>query len=61
MSGAVKLGLGVVAKSMGGSSMIADAAAIAFVTDGVEDIITQFMSGTSYSVSANNVSSAVVY
>lgn len=61
MSGAVKLGLGAVAKEIGGSSMLADAAAIAFITDGVEDVITQFMSGTSYSVSANNMSSAVIY
>lgn len=61
MSGAVKIGLGIVSKSIGGNSMVSDAAAIAFITDGVEDVITNFMSGTSYSVSANNVSSAVIY
>ena len=63
MSGAVKIGLGVVSKSIGGSSMISDAAAIAFITDGVEDIITQFMSGTAYTIGAGNTSyaSAVIY
>ena len=63
MSGAVKLGIGAVAKEIGGSSMLSDAAAIAFITDGVEDIITQFMSGTSYTIGAGNTSytSAVIY
>ena len=63
MSGAVKIGLGAVAKEVGGSGMLSDAAAIAFITDGVEDIITQFMSGTSYTIGAGNTSytSAVIY
>lgn len=63
MSGAIKLGIGAIAKEVGGSSMISDAAAIAFITDGVEDIITNFMSGTSYTIGAGNTSytSAVIY
>ena len=63
MSGAIKLGIGAVAKEIGGNSMISDAAAIAFITDGVEDIITNFMSGTSYTIGAGNTSytSAVIY
>ena len=63
MSGAIKLGIGAVAKEIGGSSMISDAAAIAFITDGVEDIITNFMAGTSYTIGAGNTTyaTAVIY